>query len=80
MRLLGQILLTLGAVLGFLVGVAILTHFGPDSSWLVNVALAKLALVGAGGLMGAGAVALRLDRRDRSKQLPKENSDQSLPR
>ena len=59
----------LGAALGILVALAIAVRLGPGSSWLINVALAKLALVGAGGLMGAGAVAIRLDNRERSKNL-----------
>ena len=34
-------------------------------AWLLGVGLAKLAFVGAAGLMGAGAVVLRLDARER---------------
>jgi hypothetical protein len=79
MRRIGELLMILGAILGVLVGLSIVTHLGPGSSWIINVALAKLALVGAGGLMGAGAVAIRIDNRDRSKNLsagsgPEDNS------
>ena len=58
MRRLGEILLILFPVLGIIVALAIVGHIGPGSSWLINVALAKLTLIGAGGLMGAGAVAI----------------------
>jgi len=37
--------------------------------WLVNVALAKLGLVGAGGLMAGGAVSIRLAGRKEQRQL-----------
>ncbi len=69
MRLIGQSLMVLGVALGVLVALAMLAHLGPGSSWLINVALAKLSLLGAGGLMGAGAVAIRLDNRERSNNL-----------
>jgi hypothetical protein len=65
MRRIGELLMIVGAILGVLVGLSIIAHLGPGSSWLINVALAKLALIGAGGLMGAGAVAIRIDNRDR---------------
>ena len=66
----------LGATLGVLVGLAMVAHLGPGNSWLINVALAKLTLIAAGGLMGGGAVAIRLDNRERSKQLP-DKTDQN---
>ncbi|MGH7651910.1 MAG: hypothetical protein ACREMS_08705 [Gemmatimonadaceae bacterium] len=70
-----------GAALGFTVALAIVIHIGaPNASWLVNVALAKITLVAAGGLMAAGAVAVRIDNRNRTKELqddarPNEVSD-----
>ncbi|HEV7387148.1 MAG TPA: hypothetical protein VGN73_00920 [Gemmatimonadaceae bacterium] len=76
MRRLGEVLLILGAALGVLVAVAMVAHLGPGNSWLINVALAKLTLVAAGGLMGGGAVMIRLDNRERSKQLP-DKTDQN---
>jgi hypothetical protein len=64
------------------VALGIVAHLGPASSWLINVALAKLTLVAAGGLMGAGAVAIRLDSREQSKKLPGsgKSEDQHLNR
>jgi hypothetical protein len=59
----------LGATLGVLVALAIVAHLGPGNSWLINVALAKLTLIATGGLMSGGAVAIRLDNRERLKQL-----------
>jgi hypothetical protein len=76
MRRLGEVLIILGATLGVLVAIAIVAHLGPGNSWLINVALAKLTLVAAGGLMGGGAVAIRLDNRERSKRLP-DKTDQN---
>ncbi len=76
MRRLGEVLLILGAALGVLVALAMVAHLGPGNSWLINVALAKLTLITAGGLMGGGAVAIRLDNRERSKQLP-DKTDQN---
>ena len=70
MRRLGELLIALGAALGIFVAIAIVAHIGPGATWLINVAVAKLTLVAAGGLMGAGAVAIRLDNRERSKKLP----------
>ena len=70
MRRLGEVLMILGATLGVLVALAMVAHLGLGSSWLINVALAKLTLIAAGGLMGGGAVAIRLNNRERSKQLP----------
>jgi hypothetical protein len=71
----------LGAALGLFVGIAIIAHFGaPGASWLINVALAKLALLGSAGLMGAGAVAVRLDNREKARRLTAgddEGEDQS---
>jgi hypothetical protein len=70
MRRLGQLLMALGAALGAFVGIAIVLHLGaPNASWLINVALAKLSLIAAGGLMAAGAVAVRIDNRNREREL-----------
>lgn len=70
MKRLGAILMILGAMLGCAVFVAIGTHFGyPGAGWFVNVALAKLTLLGAAGLMGGGAVLQRVARRKDVKQL-----------
>ncbi|MGI8402846.1 MAG: hypothetical protein ACR2NS_14760 [Gemmatimonadaceae bacterium] len=80
MRRLGQFLMGLGAALGSLVGIAIAVHAGaPNASWLINVALAKLSLIAAGGLMGAGAVAVRIDNRNRAREVVEHTAAKELP-
>ena len=70
MKRLGAILVALGAMVGFAVFLAIGARIGyPGAGWLVNVALAKLTLLGAGGLMGGGAVLQRVARRSEVEQL-----------
>lgn len=55
--------MAMGAVLGAGVALAIGTHTGiPGMPWLINVALAKLTLLGAGGMMMAGAAGIRFER------------------
>ena len=63
---LGRTLLLGGLSLGVATGVVIMlpSHLS-GFAWLLGVGLAKLAFVGAAGLMGAGAVVLRLDARER---------------
>lgn len=79
MRRLGQLLMALGAALGAFVGIAIILHLGaPNASWLINVALAKLSLIAAGGLMGAGAVAVRIDTRNRARELRETSAAKEL--
>lgn len=70
MRRFGQFLLTLGAAVGVTVAVATFFHLGVAGvPWLVNVALAKLGLIAAGGLMAGGAVSIRLAARKEQRQL-----------
>jgi membrane protein required for beta-lactamase induction len=70
MRRLGQFLMVLGALVGVFVALGMLTGRGfPGASWLVNVALAKLTLIGAGGLMAGGAVSVRLANRQEQRRL-----------
>ena len=70
MRRFGQLLMVLGTGVGVLVTIAMLVHLGvAGAPWLVNVALAKLGLVAARGLMAGGAVSVRLARRIQRKQL-----------
>jgi hypothetical protein len=74
MNRLGVVLLWLGALLGILVGAGMgIVHFSPIAlhgvSWWVALAATKLALVASGGLMTAGAVMLRLGRRDDARAL-----------
>jgi NhaP-type Na+/H+ or K+/H+ antiporter len=72
MRLLGQLLMTLGVVVGGAVGIALLFHLSiPGMPWLLAVGLAKLVLAGSVGLLGAGAFVQRLaNRRDDRLMLP----------
>jgi Zn-dependent protease len=69
MRRFGQVLMILGAAVGVLVVVAMLAHWGVAGPWLVNVALAKLTLLGAVGLMAGGAVSIRLAARREQRRL-----------
>ena len=70
MRRLGTVLIALGALLGIAVFLAVGAHWGyPGAGWFLNVALAKLSLVGAGGLMGGGAVLQRVARRAEMRRL-----------
>jgi hypothetical protein len=60
----------LGVGVGAAVGVAIGAHLGlAGVPWLVNVALAKLGLIAAGGLIAGGAAAIRLANRRERRQL-----------
>jgi hypothetical protein len=69
MRPLGTLLLVLGALIGSMVGVALL--FGvqlPGLPWLVALGLVKLTLIASGGLMAGGAVLHRLARRAEERE------------
>jgi hypothetical protein len=70
MRRFGKFLLSVGATVGVTVAIAMFFHLGVAGvPWLVNVALAKLGLLAAGGLMGGGAVSIRLAARSEQRQL-----------
>ena len=70
MRRFGQFLMALGAGVGILVALAMFAHVGvAGAPWLVNVALGKLCLLAAGGLMAGGAVSVRLAQRREQRQL-----------
>lgn len=70
MRRLGQLLMGLGATVGVVVAAAMLLHLGVvGAPWLVNVALAKLGLIAAGGIMAGGAVTVRLAARSEQRLL-----------
>ena len=70
MRRIGQFLLALGVAVGVFVALATAIHLGlAGAPWLVNVALAKLGLIAAGGLMAGGAVSMRLAKRLEQRQL-----------
>jgi hypothetical protein len=70
MRRLGQLMIALGAAEGALVALAVMVHLGVGNApWIVNVALAKLGFIAAGGLMTAGAVSVRLAARRERREL-----------
>lgn len=65
MRRVATVLMALGVAVGVIDGGAIFFHLGlAGVPWLVNVALAKLGFIAALGLLGGGAVAGRLARRE----------------
>jgi hypothetical protein len=61
----------LGAAVAFLEALAIIIHVEgpPGAIWLVNVALAKLTLIAAGGLMVGGAVVARAAHQREQRRL-----------
>ena len=68
MKLLGHILLALGALVGFAAGVSLL--LGIDRlrlPWLVAIGLVKLTIVASFGIMTAGAMLIRLTRKARAR-------------
>ena len=70
MKRFGQVLMWAGASIGVAVALATATHVGlAGVPWLVNVAFAKLAFIGAGGLMAGGAVVRRLALRQEARRL-----------
>ena len=78
LRRIGSLLLATGVAVGAGVGVAMLVGFRPAGlSWLLAVGLAKLTLAASGGLMAAGAVCLRLDKRDAERKALSPGSGQS---
>jgi hypothetical protein len=75
MRRIANMLMALGVAVGVVDACAIFFHFGfAGVPWLVNVALAKLGLVAALGLLGGGAVAGRLARRREAERLGRGNA------
>ena len=74
MKRFGLVLMWAGVSVGVVTALATVTHVGLSSvPWLVNVALAKLAFIGAGGLMAGGAVVRRLAIRQEAKRLGRPN-------
>ena len=70
LRRFGQVLMALGATVGVSVVAAMVAHLGlAGAPWLINVALAKLGLIAAGGLMAGGAMSVRLARRREQRLL-----------
>jgi len=76
MRIVGNLLLAVGALIGLLVAGAMLTSPTIHLPWLVVIGLTKLVLISSGGLIAAGAVCLRLanraDERRRLASVPPE--------
>jgi hypothetical protein len=64
----GPVLLALGLVVGVAAGVGLLLGFEPARlpRELLNIAAYKLTFLAAGGLLGAGALVLRHERRQTS--------------
>jgi hypothetical protein len=61
MRRFGKLLMGLGALVGASDVIVIVGHLGLIGvPWIVNVALVKLGLIAAAGLMTAGAATVRL--------------------
>jgi len=70
MRRIASVLMALGVAVGVIDAGAIFFHIGLAAvPWFVNVALAKLGFVAALGLLGGGAVAGRLSRRQEAERL-----------
>ena len=77
---LGRVLMWLGVAVGTAVSVLILVGTGvPGMPWLVNVGLAKLALLAAGGLIGGGGVVSRLGQRRDARKLARDGNRQLPP-
>ena len=70
MKHVARLLMWTGAMVGVADACAIAVHLGvAGAPWIVNVALAKLAFIGAGGLMAGGAVVGRLAARRDARRL-----------
>lgn len=64
MRVLGTILLVLGALIGTGIGIGMLLGVSvPGVPWLVAVGLVKLTLIASAGMIAGGAVLQRLAKR-----------------
>ena len=70
MKQLGLALRVAGLCLGLLVFLMAGLHLGwPGVPWLINVALAKLAIIGSAGLMVGGVALERVGQRLEEKRL-----------
>jgi hypothetical protein len=70
MKLIGHYLLWIGVLVAVADVVAIFGHFGiAGASWIINVAVAKLGFVAAGGLMAVGASLVRVGRIREARRL-----------
>jgi hypothetical protein len=70
MRFFGSVLMALGILVGIAVaGFVLLGGSTFGFTWLMSVAIAKVTFLGAIGLLGAGAVLHRIDRRRQNHAL-----------
>ena len=77
MRRLATLLLGLGLAVGTIDAGAIVFHLGiAGVPWLINVALAKLGFIAALGLLGGGAVAGRIARREEVNRIGSSDAPQ----
>lgn len=75
MKRLGELLMWLGVGVGVGDALAIAMHLEITGvPWLVAVALAKFAVIAAGGLMASGAVVRRLASRAEARRLAQSTS------
>ena|SRR5215203_1557046 len=76
----GPVLLALGLVVGVAAGVGLLVGFEPARlpRELLNIAAYKLTFLAAGGLLAAGALALRYDRHQTSTNVPDSDGGRDL--
>ena len=78
MRRMGQVLMVTGALVGVTVAGSMVLHLGVAGvPWLVNLILAKAMLAGSAGLMGAGAISVRLANRREERRLSASEDDAS---
>jgi hypothetical protein len=68
---LGRFLIALGAAVFFVDALAIVIHVEgpPGAMWLINLAVAKLAMLAGGGLMIGGAVTARIAHQREQRRL-----------
>jgi len=81
MRLFGAVFMALGLLVGMALSAFLLTGgaaFG--LTWVLSLVVAKLTFLGAIGLIGAGAVLRRIDRRRESRTLASGAERQSQSR
>ncbi|MDQ3673187.1 MAG: hypothetical protein M3365_02285 [Gemmatimonadota bacterium] len=79
MRRFGEFLMALGVGVGVIVALLMLAQYGfPGAPWIVNVALAKLGFLAAGGLIAGGAVGVRIARRQEDLRLESDVSPPQL--
>ena len=79
MRRLGELLMLLGFGVGVITALLVAWHLGfPGAPWLVNVALAKLGFIAAVGLIGGGAISVRIGNRQEERRLQSKADERVL--